>query len=168
LNGNVLIMTTDQSVSSFGSEANGISIAFSSSCPFTTGQTIPLTDPCIWVAGGVVGDPNMGEPSSTFMGVQNTCFPDYGAAYGPTHLAPVCGGYELADSQGTLTAQSASFTTGGLTLNQWSDTPGNTVSVTISGTLTATNSGSTMATLTTLYYSSAAVSGTASAAVVFY
>jgi hypothetical protein len=166
LKGNNLVLRTAASKSAYGSDSNGIAIAVSSTCSFVAGQTIQLTNPCLFVAGGAIGDCTPGSPSANLTGVLNTCFPDFDVNYPnpptyPNGLAPDCDPLVMSDMAGTLSTGSASFTSGSLTLNQWSPTPGGTVSVTISGTITAVDIVESMG-ASRLVYSSAAVSGSMS------
>jgi len=161
--GNTLLISVNASASQYGTDSSGIGISFASGCSFATGQVIQLSDPCISISGGVIGN-SSGPITSNPCGDVNTCVPDYVGG----NTALVCDGCLAWDSNTTLPTQSASQTTGTLTLNHWSVTPGDTVSLTIAGTLTSITVATPPTPPYSVDYSAAAISGTASAVILLF
>ncbi len=112
-----------------GAGSGGPQIMFSnaSTCQFSAGQTVQLTDPCIFVAD-TPGDEQPATWSGRYQGWVNNCtstaFPS------PATNEQVC----VVVAQYNLPMQSQ----GSLTINQWSTAPNGTIQVTFSSGAQAT------------------------------
>jgi hypothetical protein len=116
-----VVMETDSTVSSQGGTAgSGPQIMFSTSCSFDAGQTVLLTDPCLYVANGV--DSSIPSTWAGYQGFVNNCTTS--ATQDPGLNNPTCS--DIAQSM--LSSQ----TSGSLTINQWNTAALGTVQVTFS------------------------------------
>lgn len=145
------------SASTYGTQSQGIAISFSSTCTYSTGQTLQLSDPCI-EAGFVLDGSGLGSlPPTPFLGLANTCVPD-----DATSCAAVPG---CVAACVYTQPPSTALTAGSLTITKWSVTPGDTVSVSISGTLTGFVLHGSATSAFTDTYVSIPISGTATATI---
>ncbi|HUB10167.1 MAG TPA: hypothetical protein VMB50_24400 [Myxococcales bacterium] len=139
--GLALAFAPTQSTSVWGSDGDGLYIDFSnaSGCSYADGKVLQLTDPCLQISdNGTPGDGALpggttpdggtacvasGTCPQAFLGLTNTCTSDVATSVTDEGCGP-------ASQVGT------GPTSGTLTIDKWSTTPGDTVQVTVLGTLT--------------------------------